>query len=70
MQATEIALFCMWKQVDHCYYLAFSLCGSLHSKDVPKDDVAVQAAMAEWLNGLVEKVRRTLYVISDYDCIS
>ena len=29
MQASEIALFCMWKQVDHCYYLAFSLCGSL-----------------------------------------
>ncbi|KIM53619.1 hypothetical protein SCLCIDRAFT_31748 [Scleroderma citrinum Foug A] len=29
--------------------------GGLHSKDVPKDNVAVQAAMAEWLNGLVEK---------------
>ena len=29
MQASKIALFCMWKQVDCCYYLAFSLCGSL-----------------------------------------
>jgi len=30
--------------------------GGLHSKDVPKDDAAVQAAKVEWLNGLVEKV--------------
>ena len=44
--------------------------GGLHSKDVPKDDAVVQAAKAEWLNGLVEKVRCTLYVISDYDHIS
>ena len=29
MQASEIALFCMWKQVDCCYYLTFSLCSSL-----------------------------------------
>ncbi|KIM54100.1 hypothetical protein SCLCIDRAFT_31353 [Scleroderma citrinum Foug A] len=27
-QASEIALFCMWKQVNHCYYVAFSLCGN------------------------------------------
>ena len=27
-QASEIALFSMWKQIDRCYYLAFSLCGS------------------------------------------
>jgi len=29
MQTSEIALFCMWKQVDRSYYLAFSLCSSL-----------------------------------------
>ena len=28
-QASEMALFCMWKQVDRCYYVAFSLCGNL-----------------------------------------
>ena len=28
-QASEIALFCMWKQIDRCYYMALSLCGSI-----------------------------------------
>jgi len=27
-QASELALFCMWKQVNRCYYVAFSLCGN------------------------------------------
>ena len=43
---------------------------SLHLTTSPKDDTAVQAAKAEWLNGLIEKVRRTLYLISDHDCPS
>lgn len=28
-QAVELSLFCMWKQVNHCYYVTFSLCGSI-----------------------------------------
>ena len=28
-QAAELGFFCMWKQVDRCYYVAFSLCGSI-----------------------------------------
>ena len=29
VQAAEMALLCMWKQIDRCYFLAFTLCGSL-----------------------------------------
>lgn len=29
LQTSEIALFCMWKQVDCCYFITFSLCGNL-----------------------------------------
>ena len=28
LQSSEMALFCMWKQVNRCYYTALSLCGN------------------------------------------
>ncbi|KAI6118939.1 hypothetical protein EDD16DRAFT_1584080, partial [Pisolithus croceorrhizus] len=28
LQSSEMALFCMWKQVNRCYYIALSLCGN------------------------------------------